>query len=212
MKLSLPQKQNVHEKNALLFFGFPLLLNIALYCNVIFSSGQVDWSFSPRVLVQFALSTGLLTILYALVTTLFPKPWITASAVGGVFYVVSLADCFKKNSLGVRISMDDLKMVFNIADLWSPRGGQGAGMAIQPVFWLTFAALTGYVALLWKEKVHLPIGEGTRRQSVLPWLLFSASLFWCPSWRTPSFSPRSAVTAKRLPTRRIPPPLGWWTA
>ena len=130
MKLSLPQKQNVHEKNALLFFGFPLLLNIALYCNVIFSSGQVDWSFSPRVLVQFALSTGLLTILYALVTTLFPKPWITASAVGGVFYVVSLADCFKKNSLGVRISMDDLKMVFNIADLWSPRGGQGAGMAI----------------------------------------------------------------------------------
>ena len=163
MKLSLPQKQNVHEKNALLFFGFPLLLNIALYCNVIFSSGQVDWSFSPRVLVQFALSTGLLTILYALVTTLFPKPWITASAVGGVFYVVSLADCFKKNSLGVRISMDDLKMVFNIADLWSPRGGQGAGMAIQPVFWLTFAALTGYVALLWKEKVHLPIGEGTRR-------------------------------------------------
>ena len=80
MKLSLPQKQNVHEKNALLFFGFPLLLNIALYCNVIFSSGQVDWSFSPRVLVQFALSTGLLTILYALVTTLFPKPWITASA------------------------------------------------------------------------------------------------------------------------------------
>lgn len=73
MKLSLPQKQNVHEKNALLFFGFPLLLNIALYCNVIFSSGQVDWSFSPRVLVQFALSTGLLTILYALVTTLFPQ-------------------------------------------------------------------------------------------------------------------------------------------
>ncbi len=78
-------------------------------------------------------------------------------------------------------------------------------MAIQPVFWLTFAALTGYVALLWKEKVHLPIGEAHPPGS----LCCHGYCFLPPFSGAPvgvrRLSAPDQRLAKRLPTREFLP-------
>lgn len=141
-----------------LFWGFPVFLDLLLYLDPAGSGAAFQFSrLSFKVLASMLLSALLLEGVYLLLSLPIRRSWLAAIAMAVPLYGLYVADSFKLINMGMRISADDLAMVFDITELWSFKGGQGSGIPVTPsLFWIA-GALAVYIFFLWYCSVRSPL-------------------------------------------------------
>ena len=157
MKIHQFSGQVSKRVNFWMFLLFPTFLNILMYQTTIQNASWAHTVFvaSSSGFLRFLFSSLLLTMLFAVLTAFIKRVWLAALLMGVPFYVLAVADYFKMAELGTRIALDDLLMVFNLGDLWSPDSAGASGIAINNTFLITAGALLLYVALLYFFKIHI---------------------------------------------------------
>ncbi len=167
MKIHQFSGQVSKRVNFWMFLLFPTFLNILMYQTTIQNASWAHTVFvaSSSGFLRFLFSSLLLTMLFAVLTAFIKRVWLAALLMGVPFYVLAVADYFKMAELGTRIALDDLLMVFNLGDLWSPDSAGASGIAINNTFLITAGALLLYVALLYFFKIHTPVSTKLRRQA-----------------------------------------------
>lgn len=111
---------------------------------------SITWS-STGVFVYTA---ALLFLLYFLLAMVVKRAWVAALILSLPIYILSIADAIKYQTLGVRINFDDVKMLLDITQLWSPSGG---GAPICMAYLLSFALVGGYILLLALLKIRIQL-------------------------------------------------------
>lgn len=159
-KVSLLKMRHFRQ---MLFFCFPLFLNLILYLNMLpprsLAPATPLYVFDRSAVSRFLLSTLLLALLFFILNALLHRAWLAGLVLSAPLYVISLVDFYKFYSLGTRIAADDIVMVFSLADLWNPKGAQSGGLFFSPMllFTLPFLLLLLYMmrALRVENSFHL---------------------------------------------------------
>lgn len=166
----------------MLFFLFPLFLNLILYLNLLpppsLAARTPRFAFDLPGVLRFMLSLLLIALVYLLLTLLVKRPWLAALVLSLPLYVISVVDFYKFYALGTRIAAEDIAMVFSLADLWSPKGAAGNGLFFSPLLFATAPLLLLYIHYLRVLRVGDAVqfhGKRVVGSVLAAWLLLSFS-------------------------------------
>ncbi|MDP4109079.1 MAG: sulfatase-like hydrolase/transferase [Bacillota bacterium] len=145
--------------NAVIFCIFPFLMTILLYQSPEKIANRISastFSLDATEILMISVTFLLITFLYAFLSALLKKPWISSLVLGALFYTIEVVDIAKYLKLGARITVDDILMFPDVNKIWSFAKKGGGGIDFCKFYFIAAILILAYSFALRFYSVYQP--------------------------------------------------------